>query len=190
MLTNYADFYTADGIKVWNPWYQIGIAKQPGQNCPHYYMQRWEPAFGADANGNPVPLTDWSANCSPNGQKFRLRIQKLQDDLGFYWRSYVLKEADLSLAFEADGDPSGASIGFTIADAEYSAEVIDEGDQSGGGNATRGKLESLYWFDANLAAIPAAIPAADRFCQLCGGAGPYNTNWLTDRAFEDWTDGF
>jgi hypothetical protein len=115
---------------------------------------------------------------------------ELQDDAGYYWRAFALKEDNQVLMYDALGDPSGASVGFTIEDAEYSSEVINEHDQSGGGNASRGKLESLYYFDAALNAVPADIPSADRFCQLCGAAGPYNTNWLTNRAFEAWTDAF
>jgi len=84
-----------------------------------------------------------------------------------------------------------ASLGFTIDDTQYSSEVINKHDQSGRGNLSRVKIESAYRKNSTDVWVPADIPAgADRLCNPCGSAGPFNTNWLTNRAFEVWTDGF
>lgn len=177
MVTNYGD-----GVP---NWYQIGYNRVPGDTCSHAYMQ-WLPSSGTGVYS--------VGPCLTAGIKYRYGAKKLQDDLGFYWNSYILKDADGTLFWDAPGDPE--SLGFTAADAEYSAEVINENDQSGGGNLTRATLENAVWYDGNLNIVYSDIPAADRFCQLCNPSsdgfpvGPFNTRWLTNRSFEVWTDGF
>jgi hypothetical protein len=177
MITNYSD-----GIP---NWYQMGYNRVPGDSCSHAYMQ-WLPSSGTGVYA--------VGPCVTAGVKYRYGMKKYQDDLGYYWNSYVLKDADGILFWDSPGDP--VSLGFTAAAAEYSAEVINERDQTGGGNAARGLLENAVWYDANLNIVYADIPAADRFCQNCNPStngfpvGPYNTRWLTNKTFEVWTDGF
>jgi hypothetical protein len=87
--------------------------------------------------------------------------------------------------------PAPTSLGFTIDDSQYSYEVLNEADQSGGGNLSRGKLESAYWKNSSDVWVAADMPPVDRLCGYCAGTnGHYNSNWLTNRAFEVWTDGF
>lgn len=178
MLTNYSLGGTV--------WFQIGYRRLAGNGCAHLYTQR------LDMQG---VLTDVDAGfCGGAGVKKRFVIKKLQDDVGFYWQSYVLQDSDGTMFWDAPGDPT--ALGFSIGDGEYSSEVINEADQSGGGNASRAKLENAVWYDSNLNIVYADIPSGDRHCQRCNPStdgfpvGPYNTNWLTNRSFEIWTDGF
>lgn len=177
MITNYGDGVSA--------WYQMGYLRHPGDTCSHAYTQ-WLPT-GGTASTQIGP-------CVSVGVKYRYGIKKYQDDLGFYWNSYMLRDSDGTLFWDAPGDPE--SLGFTAADAEYSSEVVNEHDQSGGGNATRAALENAVWYDSNFNIVYADIPSSDRFCQGCNPSqnpfpvGPYNTNWLTNKSFQVWTDGF
>jgi hypothetical protein len=57
-------------------------------------------------------------------------------------------------------------------------------------NATRAKLASAYYWDTNFNAVPADMSGGELHCDDCDPFGPYNTNWLNTRTFEDWTDGF
>jgi hypothetical protein len=164
-----------DGI---SDWFQIGFYRVPGDTCARRSYTQLLTAGGV--------LTDRTGPCMTSGVKYRLRIERMMDD-GVYWRPYILVESTLALFWDA---PAPESLGFTIDDTQYSYEVLDEADQAGGGNASRGKLESAYWKNSSEAWVPADMPAADRMCNLCGAAGHYNTNWLTNRAFEAWTDGF
>lgn len=161
-------------------WFQIGFYRIPGDSCARRASTQQQLPSG--------PPIDHAGPCMSSGVKYRLRIEGSVDDLGVYWRPYILVESTLALFWDA---PAPASVGFTIDDTQYSYEVLDEKDQAGGGNASRGKLESAYWKNSSDAWVPADIPAADRLCDLCAGVnGIYKSNWLTNRAFEVWTDGF
>ena len=181
MVTNYGN------QGAYGRWYQVGHVRQKGNGCAYHYMQ-YNPG-----DGSPI-VTDLGPCATPNGTKYRYYIQKLSDDLGFFWDSRVLYDSNGALAYAFNGDPS--SLAWTTEDGEYSSEVINEHDQSGGGNLTRAKLENAGYYNSSLTLVNADIPATDRFCQLCNPStngfpvGPYNTNWTNTRSFEIWTDGF
>jgi hypothetical protein len=163
-------------------WYQIGYYRIPGDACvARAYTQR---------KIDSGQRFDQTGPCLTSGTQYQFRLEKLHDDLGYYWRASIIRWSDSVLIWDAPGDPSSSSPGFTIADGEYQYEVINERDQSGGGNASRAKLASAYYWDANFNALPADMSGGELHCDDCDPFGPYNTNWLNTRTFEDWTDGF
>ena len=117
--------------------------------------------------------------CVPAGVAYRYVIKNLGGLNG--WAAYVLRNSDGTQVWGAPHDPIG--LGFTIDDAEYSTEVINEADQAGGGSSSRGYLDSPKWYDSYMNPVNANIPSADRFCQRCNPStdgypvGPYNTDW-------------
>lgn len=160
-------------------WYQVGYVRRAiDASCSRRIYSQRRTAAGQNF--------EVYGPCATAGVKYRFRIERETDGFDIWWRTYVLVESTQAVFWEG---PQPAALGFTIEDTQYSSEVFNEHDQSGGGNLSRLKIESAYWKNSTNVWVPANIPAgADRLCDLC--PTPYNSNWLTNRAFEVWTDGF
>jgi hypothetical protein len=171
---------------VYDNWLQIGYVEIPGTS-PHWYMQY--------SDGNNIISDDVGCTTadpcvnSGIGTRYRLVIKHLTSPEQYY-HLYVLRNSDAALTWTST-DPTVAELGFTPSIVQYASEAVDRGDQSGGGNASRMVLDTFRWYETSALTIRTPdIQGAERICNMCGAAGPYNINWLSGSGFEVWTDGF
>ncbi|HLE89284.1 MAG TPA: hypothetical protein VI733_04450 [Candidatus Limnocylindria bacterium] len=133
--------------------------------------------------------TDYSTSCSASITWYRFTIRHEDATPDDYWSSYVKLDSNGSTQWSAPSDPT--SLAWSPDDAEISSEVFNDArDQSGGGNSSRLTFDAGYWWQSDFTVVNLNMQGAERFCQLCGGSGPYNTNWIDGNTFEVWTDGF
>lgn len=177
MLTNYSD--TVPG------WYQTGWAKYPGYrsgSCAVHYTQY----LYEDFQSGPGTTFTTIGNCVDGGTEYRYKLRVDGNDT----RSFARRVSDDVIVWESPRDPEG--IEFEAQDAEYSAEVFNNADVSGGNTSNRSWARELAWWNVNDIKVNADIPGGPgghRFCQRCGSDGPYDTNWIQSDYFEVWTDG-
>lgn len=177
MLTNYSA--QAPG------WYQTGWVKYPGYrsgSCSVHYTQY----LFEDFQSGPGTTFTTIGNCVVGGTEYRYKLRIDGNDT----RSFARRVSDDVIVWESPRDPEG--IEFEAQDAEYSAEVFNNADVSGGNTSNRSWARELAWWNVNDVKVNAVIQGGSgghRFCQRCGSEGPYNTDWLSSDYFEVWTNG-
>ena len=163
-------------------WYQVGMAKRPGDSCPHYFMQ-YNPAAEAP------PITDWAGICPASATWYRFDLKKWNSQPSNHWDARVIRDSTNEVVWNAGPDP--ISLDFVPENAEYGSEVQNGGhDQSGGGVISRLTFDQARWYTDAGTIVWANMQGSERLCLMCGGGGPYNTQWYDGNTFEVWTDGF
>ncbi len=186
-------------VMVWLPqgagdafdnWLQIGYVEVPEAmgTSPHFYLQ-YSDGLNVVSDDVQCTVADPCTNAGV-GTRYRYVIKRLSRPEGPYWHSYVLRDSDGSTAWNGI-DAAVADLRFTPSILQYASEAVDRGDQSGGSNAARMRVDTLRWYEGSALTVRTPdIQGTERTCDLCGGAGPCNINWINGSTFEVWTDGF
>jgi hypothetical protein len=137
---------------------------------------------------NQQTVTRYSTSCASSGTWYTLALRHEYVGPYWTWESYVLTSDNCCYVWQSPWDPQ--NLQYTPEDGEFSSEVINPHDQSGGSNNYPSYLDAAYWWDSSYNARYTNWQGSERFCQLCGTEGPFNASYLDGNTVRLWTDGY